>query len=339
MADNKGIWCIAENRRGQIASTVFELITAARKIADARGEEVTAVLLGGSGTKAQADAIAARGADRVLVIEHDKLGNFVDEAYAAAINDASAAQPPRTLLIPASVFGRSLAPRLAVAWGAGIVSDVIDLEIDDQKRLVASRNCYAGNVIAKVLVKSAIEIATLRPLAFARSGENGKKGEVVDAQIDPSSWKVQAEFVNFNADESTEIDMSTAEKIVSGGRGLGNADGFKIIRQLAKTLGAAVAASRAAVDADWIPYKHQVGLTGRSVSPRLYFACGISGQIQHLAGMNSSDTIIAINNDADCPMMKMATYAVKGDLHKILPALVSEIEKARGGASAPNGTG
>ena len=335
MTDNgAGVWCIAENQRGKIAPTVFELITGARKIAQARGEEVTVVVLGGSGVAEQADEIAVRGADHVIVLEHEELADFLDEAYTEAIVEIAAKQPPKTILLPSSVFGRSLAPRLSVALNAGVVSDALELEVDDQKRLIVTRNCYGGNVISKVALTSATEIVTVRPLAFSRSGTSDKKGALLDMEIDPSSWDVKARFVKFSPDEGNDVDMGTAEKIVSGGRGLGNAEGFSVIRDLAKTLGAAVGASRAAVDAGWIPYKHQVGLTGRSVRPRLYIACGISGQIQHLAGMNSSDTIVAINNDPDCPMMKLATYAVAGDLYKVIPAIISAVEKARGGAVA-----
>ncbi len=334
MADyeGKGVWCVAENRSGKLVPTIFELLTAGRKIADARGETVTAVLIGGPAVKEKAAEVAERGADKVLVIAHDALANFIDEAYAAALKAAAEQEKPRTILFPASVYGRSLAPRLAVALKAGLAADAIEIELDGEKRLTVKRSCYAGNVIAKSVVKSMPEMATVSALAFSRAAVSEKKGEITDFAVDPSSWKVRTEYVKFTPDESSEIDMSTAEKIVSGGRGMGNAEGFQVVRDLAKVLNGAVGASRAAVDAGWIPYKNQVGLTGRSVRPRLYFACGISGQIQHLAGMSSSDTIVAINSDADCPMMKLATYAVEGDLFKVLPALISEIEKARNGS-------
>ncbi len=341
MADytGKGVWCVAEARRGKLSPTIFELLTAGRKIADARGEEVVAVLIGADGVTEMADEVAARGADKVLVLKDEKLKSFVDDAYAAALSDAAKSSQPRTILLPASVSGRALAPRRAVSLGAGLVSDALDLEIDDQKRLVAERSCYAGNVVAKIAVKTNPEMATVRPLAFSRSAPSDKKAAIENVSLDASSWVSQTEFVRYTPEKSDEIDMSAAEKIVSGGRGLGNQEGFDVIRELAKTLGAAVGASRAAVDAGWIPYKNQVGLTGRSVRPRLYFACGISGQIQHLAGMNSSDTIVAINSDPDCPMMKLATYAVQGDLYKVIPALIAEIQKARGGDSSSNGSG
>lgn len=329
MADYKGVWCIAEIRKGKLSPTAFELLTAARKVASSRNEQVAAVVAGGPGAAAHAQALAERGADKVFVLEHACLAEFVEEATSGAIGALAAKENPRTILLPATVFGRSLAPRLAVALKAGLAGDAIALELDAEGRLVASRSCYAGNVISGVVIRRSPEMATVRPMAFAKSELSGKKGEVVSVPVDPSSWTQGTEYLGFGADESGELDVSAAEKIVSGGRGLGKAEGFENVRKLAKALGAAVGASRAAVDAGWIPYKHQVGLTGRSVRPRLYVACGISGQIQHLAGMNGADTIIAINTDAEAPMMKLATYAVQGDLNKVLPAMVDEIQKAR----------
>lgn len=326
----KGVWCIAESRQGKVSPTIFELLTAARKIAGDRGGTVTAVLIG-SGVKASADEVAARGADKVLVLDHEALKDFVDEAYAAALAKAAEAENPATILLPASVYGRSLAPRLAVALKAGLAADAVDIDLDDQKRISVCRGAYAGNVIACVAVKSkeGPDMITVRPMAFERTAAGDKKGEIADAAVDPASWGLKTEYVSFNADDSGEIDIGAADVIVSGGRGVGK-DGFELVRKLAKTLGGAVGASRAAVDSGWIEYKHQVGLTGRAVRPKLYVACGISGQIQHLAGMRASNTIVAINNDPECPLMQMATFAVQGDFKKVVPAMIAEIEKARG---------
>jgi electron transfer flavoprotein alpha subunit len=229
------------------------------------------------------------------------------------------------------VFGRSVAPRLAVLLGSGLASDATALELDGEKRLVVRRPGFGGNVTMKVLVKSPAgpELATVRPLAYPRAGTNGSKGAVETAKADVAAGGKTA-FVSYAPDTSGELDLGAADKIVAGGRGLGNPEGFAVIRELAHALGAAVGASRAAVDSGWIPYKHQVGITGRSVRPKLYVACGISGQIQHMGGMKSSDVIVAINSDADCPMMKAANFAVQGDLYKVIPALIEEIKKARG---------
>jgi electron transfer flavoprotein alpha subunit len=319
-----GILCVAEARHGRLTSSIFELLSAARRIGAARSEPVWAAVLGGPDL--QAGEIAARGAERVLVAKHPALSEFLDEAYAEVLVSIIAKEKPRTVLLPATVFGRSLATRLAVAFKAGLAGDVIGLAVEGG-RLVATRSCYAGNVIAGVSFKREPEFVTLRPMTFPRS-EAGGAGKTEDVPV--QLGQLRGEFVKFSADDSGEVDVTAADRIVSGGRGLGKPEGFVPLRRLAKLLGAAVGASRAAVDAGWIPYKHQVGLTGRSVRPRLYVACGISGQIQHLAGMNGSDTIVAVNTDPDCPMMKMATYAVQGDVYKIIPALAAEIEKRRG---------
>ncbi|HBL16826.1 MAG: hypothetical protein A2X36_15255 [Elusimicrobia bacterium GWA2_69_24] len=328
--EGKGVWCIAESRGGKVSPVLFELLTAGRKLAAARGETVTAVVIG-HGLQDAAGEIAGRGADQVLVVEDASLKEFVDDVYAAVLAKLAEARKPRTLLLPATVYGRSLAPRLSVLLRAGLAADAVGLELDAEQRLLVTRSAYAGNVVATVLLRSVDgpEIATVRPLAFERSAAGGA-GTVAAAAPDAGALAGKTAFVSFGADRADEIDLGAAEKIVSGGRGLGKPEGFELVRKLAKTLGAAVGASRAAVDSGWIPYKHQVGLTGRSVRPKLYVACGISGQIQHMAGMNASGTIVAINSDAECPMMKVATYAVQGDLYKLLPAIVAEIEKARG---------
>ena len=170
-------------------------------------------------------------------------------------------------------------------------------------------------------------------MSYPRADASGSAA-VESVAVDPAAWKVRTRVTGFAPEAATEIDLAAAEKVVSGGRGLGNPQGFELIRKLAQALGAAVGASRATVDAGWIPYRNQVGLTGRTVRPRLYIACGISGQIQHLAGMSSSDVIVAINTDKDCPMMKLANLAVPGDLYEIIPAIIAEIQKVRGEAPA-----
>lgn len=323
-----GIWVVAEARKGKLLPAAFELVTAAKALAAQRGEPVTAFVVG-AGAEA-ADALAACGLAKAVAL--DGLPELVDDAVAAALAAAAKAGKPRTILMPSSVFGRSVAPRLAVHLGSGLASDAVSLELDAEKRLVVRRAGFGGNVMMKVLVKSPAgpELATVRPLAYPRAGTNGSKGAVESMKADVSAAGGKTAFVSYAPDTSGELDLGAADKVVSGGRGLGNPEGFAVIRDLAHALGAAVGASRAAVDSGWIPYKHQVGITGRSVRPKLYVACGISGQIQHMGGMKSSDVIVAINSDADCPMMKAANFAVQGDLYKVIPALIEEIKKARG---------
>ncbi|TBR23323.1 electron transfer flavoprotein subunit alpha/FixB family protein [bacterium] len=323
-----GVWVVAEGRKGVLLPSAFELVTAAKALAGQRGEGVT-VMVVGAGADA-AEALSVCGVAKAVVLSG--LPELVDDAVAAALASAAKAAKPRTILLPADVFGRSVAPRLAVLLGSGLASDATALELDAEKRLVVRRAGFGGNVTIKVLVKSPAgpELATVRPLAYPRAGTNGSKGAVETAAADVAAAGGKTAFVSFAPDTSGEIDIGAADKIVSGGRGLGNPEGFAIVRELAHALGAAVGASRAAVDSGWIPYKHQVGITGRSVRPKLYIALGISGQIQHMGGMKSSDVIVAVNSDPDCPMMKAANYAVQGDLYKVVPALIAEIKKARG---------
>ena len=336
MADytGKGVWCVAELRRGNLVSTLYELQSAGKTLAQALGEPLCAVILGGPG-KASAAAQSAKergGWDKIFVVEHAALENFVDEAFGKALQALVDKEHPNKVLLPASAFGRSLAVRAAVLCRGALASDATAVALDDSKHLLATRTGFGGNVLVSVAVRKGPEFATLRPMAYNRFEPGGAKGEIVPVAIDPSGAKTQ--FVSFAPEQSKEIDMSSAEKIVSGGRGLGNAQGFELIRDLAHALGAAVGASRAVVDAGWIPYRHQVGLTGRTVRPRLYVACGISGQIQHLAGMSSSDIVVAINTDPDCPMMKLASFAVQGDIYQIVPALIAEIKRQRGESAA-----
>lgn len=330
-----GVWCVAELRHGNLIPTLFELFTAGRKIADSLGQPLCAVILGGPGKASQAAKTAApRGADKIYILGHAALDAFVDEAHALALKQLIEKEKPAKILFPASVYGRSLAARVVVLCGGGLSNDVVDVALDADKHLLVTRPCYAGNLLAVVKVQQGPEMATVRPMAYPRAEASGKTAEFVSVPVDVSSWKVRARFKGFSPDESKEIEMSSAEKIVSGGRGLGNPKGFEMIRDLAHTLGAAVGASRPTVDAGWMPYRHQVGLTGRTVRPSLYVACGISGQVQHLAGMSSSDFIVAINTDPECPMMKLANLAVQGDVYKVVPALIAEIKKQRGDAAA-----
>ena len=324
----KGILCIGELRGGKPTPGTFELLAAGRSLAQARGEGLSLLFIGGLGTAEAAKTLASYGADRILVIEDAAYARFLDDAFEAAAKAVVAEQQPCAVLLPGSVFGRSLAPRLAVALKVGLASDAMSLSFDPDGRLVAQRSAYAGSVTAQVVMKSSPAMATLRPLAFKRAEACGKTAELVKLAAAPAGSRMR--FVGFAAEAAGEIDLAGADKIVSGGRGLGTPEGFKVVRELAAALGAAVGASRAAVDAGWIPYKHQVGLTGRSVRPRLYVACGISGQIQHLAGMKSADVIVAVNSDPECPMMKLATLSVQGDLYKVVPALIAEIKRLRG---------
>ena len=328
----KGVWCYAEQRHGKIVPTIYELLHVGGGMAKDLNEELCAVLIGHNVADAARDLIE-HGADKVYVLDHPVFEHFLDEAYCSALTELIRKEKPNKLLMPASIIGRSFASRVAISAHTGITADATEFAIDPKTRMMrATRPSFGGNLMATILCeKHRPEMATVRPMSFPRRpAEPGRTGKVVPVQVDPSRWSVKAKFVRFDHEKDDTVDISSAEKIVSGGRGLGKPDGFKLIEDLARVLGAAVGASRPTVDAGWIPYRHQVGLTGRTVRPKLYIACGISGQIQHLAGMSSAEVIVAVNKDPDAPLMKLATLSVEGDLYELVPALIEEIKKVRG---------
>ena len=320
---NQGILVVAVPQRGALPPATYELVTAGRKLADARREPLAAVVLADKAAPLAAD-LAARGVDKVYAVEHPSLSGFTEETFAKAAAQVASKEAFGTILLASNVAGRALAARLAVLLKSGLATDVSDVAADG--KLV--RPYFSGNLLAEVQIKTPVAVLTLAPMSFSRAEAGAARAEIVPVAFEASSAKTA--FASFLPETTNEIDMGSAERVVSGGRGLGGAEGFKALFELAHTLGAAVGASRAAVDAGWIPYKHQVGLTGRSVRPKLYIAVGISGQIQHLAGMSSSGTIVAINTDKDCPLMQMANVCVQGDLNELLPLIVAEVKRRRG---------
>lgn len=324
----KGVWCYAEVRHGKLMPTIYELLHAGRALAGSLHEELSAVLIGHQVSGFAQDLIE-RGADRVYVLDDPLFEQFLDEAYGCALTELILKEKPNKLLLPASTIGRSFGSRVAIMANTGITADATELSIDPKTGMLhATRPSFGGNLMATILCeKHRPEMATVRPMSFPRAEKvPGRQGKVLKVQFDPAQWKIRAKFVEFVPETSKIQDITTAEKIVSGGIGLGKAEGFKLIEELARLLDGAVGASRAAVDKGWIPYRHQVGLTGRTVRPKLYIACGISGAIQHLAGMSSSEFIVAINKDPNAPMMQLANLAVEGDLYEILPAVIQEIK-------------
>ncbi len=321
---SQGILVVALPQRGALAPVTYELLSAGRAMADALKQPLCAVVVGGSAATAQ--DLVDRGAEKVFLLDNPALANFNDELAAKAVSELAAKEGVTRLLIAATVAGRSLAARLAVKLKAGLAAEVSEIDAAAGK---VKRSTYCGNLMAEVELKSAVQVLTVAPMSFPRAEKQGaRSGQIVPVAFDASGAKM--EFVSFQAEESNEIDLGAAERIVAGGRGLGSAEGFKLIRDFAQNIGAAVGASRAVVDSGWIAYRHQVGLTGRAVRPKLYVACGISGQIQHLAGMSSAGNIVAINTDAECPMMQVASISVVGDLNELIPLIVEEIKKRKG---------
>jgi len=324
-----GIWIFAEQRGGELKKVSFELLTVGRNLADRAGEELGALLLG-SGVEMLAPELAKYGADRVFWADSADLKDFLIEPYTSVICDAVRANDPSILLFSATTMGRDLSPRVAARLGTGLATDCTGLDIDDAGLLSIKRPMFAGKLFANVVFDDAKpQIASVRPNVMPAQ-ESPKAGEVVklEVQIDPS--RVRTRLVEIKKGTGARVDLTEAKIIVSGGRGMKGPENFSILEKLVATLGseATVGASRSAVDAGWRPHSDQVGQTGKTVTPDLYIACGISGAVQHLAGMSSSKYIVAINKDPDAPIFQKADYGIVEDLFKIVPLITEELEKA-----------
>ncbi len=319
-----GVWVFLENKEGNIATGSREAIAAARTVADGLGQQVTGLVFG-ENVSAAADAAFDLGVDAVLGADDATLGHFRVEAVGPLVTKLAQEHTPSVIMASASTRGRDLAAWVAADLEVGLVSDGVSLAVEGDKVKV-TRPVYAGKLMCDVFATSSTQVITLRNRAFPQAESTGKSGSAtwVDAAV--SEDDIPTKVVGFEGKEGT-VSLSDASIIVSGGRGVGGPEGFAPVKELADTLGAALGASRAAVDAGWIPYEHQVGQTGKVVSPDLYIASGISGAIQHQAGMRTSKIIVAINKDADAPIFKLAQYGIVGDLFKVLPALTAEFKK------------
>ncbi len=323
----KGVWIVAEQRDGAFRKISFELASTARKLADELGEEVGAVLLG-SGVEGIAGELGKYGVDKVFVADDAALEPYTTDAHAAAVAKIVKENDPSILLFGASAQGKDLSARVAGKLATGLATDCTEVKIDGGK-LVAVRPMYAGKCYGEVVFSAFPQMASLRPNVFP-AVENAKAGAVTkfDAGLDASQLKTKV--VEVQKDTSGKIDLTEAMVIVSGGRGMGGPEGYACLEELANVLGATVGASRAAVDSGWRPQTDQVGQTGKVVSPNLYVACGISGAIQHLAGMSSSKFIVAVNKDEEAPIFAKADYGIVDDLFKVVPELAKECKKLVG---------
>ena len=325
-----GVWVFAEQRDGKIAAVSLELLGAGKGLAEKRGAELAAVLFGG--TAGDAEELIRWGAEKVFHCDDPLLSTFNDEPYAALLAKLIVEQRPEIVLTGATPIGRSFFPRVAAKLRAGLTADCTSLEIDAETgNLLQIRPAFGGNIMATIFCPHARpQMATVRPRVMKRGEyETSRKGEVVRVSAKGITSRTRVvETVREVAE--TAINLQDANIIVAGGRGMGGEKGFRLLHELAGVLGASVAASRAAVDEGWIPYRHQVGQTGKTVGPKLYIACGISGAVQHLVGMQSSDIIIAINKNPDAPIFRVATYGIVGDVHEIVPLLTKKIKDIKG---------
>ncbi|HEX7239557.1 MAG TPA: electron transfer flavoprotein subunit alpha/FixB family protein [Longimicrobiaceae bacterium] len=322
-----GIFAFAEARDGQLRKVAHEVVTAARSLADALGTEVHAVLLGGEGTGAAGAELGRFGADRVFVGETAAFANYSAEGFTTVVVNFIKEHGCDVALFPATSLGRDLAPRVAARLGVEYQSEVTGLSAEGGE-VVVSRPKYAGKLNARVTVAQKPVVLSLRPNTFTPQ-ENAKGGEVQKLDVSLDGADFGAVVREIRAAAGGKLDVSEAPVIVSGGRGLGSPEKFAILEDLAAAFGgkAAVGASRAVVDAGWRPHAEQVGQTGKTVAPTLYIAVGISGAIQHLAGMRSSRFIVAINKDPEAPIFKVADYGIVGDLFEIVPRLAEEVRK------------
>lgn len=324
----KGVWVFAEQKQGEIVPVVFELLGKGRYLADQLQTELTAVLLGNN-IKNLAQELIYFGADKVLLAEDEKLEHFLDLPYAKTLTDLANKYKPEIIISGASVMGRSFIPRVAVELKTGLTADCTGLEIDDNTgNLYQTRPAFGGNIMATIVTPDHLpQMATVRHKVMdPLPRDENRKGKIIEEKIEFTDFRDDSEFLGFVKDETQTVNLTEANFVISGGRGLKKKENFALLEELANKIDAAVGASRAAVDAEWIPYPHQVGQTGKTIKPTVYIAVGISGAIQHLAGMQSSDFIIAINKDPDAPIFKVADLGLVGDLFEVIPQVTKKLK-------------
>ncbi|OGC05175.1 electron transfer flavoprotein subunit alpha [candidate division WOR-1 bacterium RIFOXYA12_FULL_43_27] len=327
-----GIWVFAEHRDGKIQNVTYELLGEAQLLAKDLNCEIAAVLLGDSGIEKETENLFAHGAQKVYLVCDPELKDYRTAPYTRVITGLIDKYKPEIMLIGATTTGRDLAARMAIRINCGLTADCTGLAIDPERKiLLQTRPAFGGNIMATIISPNhRPQMATVRPKVFRKSKIQNPKSQIIRENPNIQTEDLLVKLIEIVKDESAKVNLQDAEIIVSGGRGIGDPKNFAIIEELAKVLGGAVGASRATVDAGWISAHHQVGQTGKTVAPKLYVACGISGKIQHLVGMQGADTIIAINKDPDAPIFKVATYGIVGDVLEIVPLLIRKIQEVRG---------
>lgn len=326
LAAYKGVWVFGEQIDGKIQPVVLELAGKGRELADKLGEQLTVVVLG-HGMDAACAELLQYPIDRVLQVDDAGLANYQAEPYAAILSHLVEERKPAVVLAGATAIGRSFLARVAVKVHTGLTADCTGLDITDDRLLLQTRPAFGGNIMASILCKNhRPQMATVRHKVMKEAARGGgRRGAVEKVPALAALLKSRTRRLEFMAEAGATVNLTEADVIVSGGRGIGRPENFELISSLAKALGGAVGSSRACVDNGWIPYSHQVGQTGKTVQPKLYVACGISGAVQHLVGMQSSDVIVAINKDKDAPIFQVATFGIVGDLFEVVPAIIKEL--------------
>lgn len=322
----KNLWVYIETDEGTAKNVGYELLNPGRRMADKLGQELVAVVLGKDVEHVARQAIAY-GADKVILVEGEEYATYNTDAQTYAMVELIGKYRPFIVLYGATNNGRDVGPRVACSVRTGLTADCTGLDIDENGLLASTRPAFGGNLMATISCPDhRPQMSTVRAGVFKKpAADESRTGEIVREEVHIDPAKVRVHLLERVKEVAEAVNLEEAEIIVSGGRGLKSAENFRLVRELADALGATVGASRAAVDAGWIPHAHQVGQTGKTVAPKVYIACGISGAIQHLAGMSGSDTIVAINKDPDAPIFSVADYGIVGDLFEVLPALTAAV--------------
>ena len=326
--DYQGIWVFIEQKRGKVQSVAYELLGKAQELSQKLHCQVSGVLIGHN-LDGQLDELSWHGADSIYLVQAPEIAEFQDEPYTNILVRLIQKYKPEILLCGATAIGRSLISRVAIKIKAGLTADCTGLDIDPQKKiLLQTRPAFGGNIMATIISPNfRPQMATVRHKVMQpMAPDKHRKGKIIRENFNGSVYFSRTKLLDIVEEIESLVNIAEADIIVSGGRGMGGAENFQVLKELAQVLGAAVGSSRAAVDAGWMPYSHQVGQTGRTVAPKIYIACGISGQIQHLVGMQSSKIIVAINKDPSAPIFKVATYGLAGDLFQIVPALSGRLK-------------
>jgi len=329
--DYNGVWVFAEQRGAKLQKVSLELLGKGRDISDKLGVKLTAVLLG-SGITDISKELINYGADEVIVCDNELLKNYTTDGYTKVICELVEKYKPEVFLIGASFIGRDLGPRVAARLSTGLTADCTGLDIDSEsKNLMMTRPAFGGNLMATIeCAEHRPQMATVRPGVFERLKiDESRTGSIELEKIDLAKEDIRTEVIEIVKTAKDMVDIGEAEIIVSGGRGVGNKENFALLKELAEAMGGVVGASRAAVDNGWMDKVYQVGQTGKTVRPKVYIACGISGAIQHLAGMQDSDYIVAINKDPEAPIMKAADLAIVGDFTKVIPELINKVKEVK----------
>ncbi|OIO32996.1 MAG: electron transfer flavoprotein subunit alpha [Candidatus Omnitrophica bacterium CG1_02_40_15] len=325
----KDVWVFCEQKKGVVQSVAYELLGKARELADTLGNELCGVLLG-EDMKEEAQKIIHRGANKVYLVDSPALKHYQDEPYSKVLIQLIKEYKPEIVLCGASSIGRSLISRVAIGIHAGLTADCTGLDIDKKERLLLqTRPAFGGNIMATIICPNhRPQMSTVRHKVMKEAAENKHhKGKIIEKNYGSNIYFSRTRLIDIVEEIEETVNLTEANVIVSGGRGMQSPENFKLIEGLAKALGGAVGASRAAVDSGWKTYSHQVGQTGKTVCPKIYIACGISGQIQHLVGMQSSKIIVAINKDPYAPIFSVATYGIVGDLFEVLPELTRRFKE------------